>query len=126
MTTATSAGLARSLPCSPMRDLSESIPQIWPSSYAQLTAASYAQLTAANMPRQQKSQPDVLRLAPLSVLVKTGRGRGIRTREGLPPTRFPSVRPRPLGESSAEKLTGREARTVQPPDGGTGRERCAE
>src|SRR5215472_13951935 len=28
-------------------------------------------------------------------------GRGIRTREGLPPTRFPSVRPRPLGESSA-------------------------
>jgi hypothetical protein len=32
----------------------------------------------------------------------TGRGRGIRTREGLPPTRFPSVRPRPLGESSAE------------------------
>src|SRR5215471_21593794 len=30
----------------------------------------------------------------------------IRTREGLPPTRFPSVRPRPLGESSAGKLTG--------------------
>jgi hypothetical protein len=25
----------------------------------------------------------------------------IRTREGLPPTRFPSVRPRPLGESSS-------------------------
>jgi hypothetical protein len=54
------------------------------------------------------------------------RGRGIRTREGLPPTRFPSVRPRPLGESSAEKLTGRGGRTVQPPDGGDGRERCAE
>ena len=28
----------------------------------------------------------------------------IRTREGLPPTRFPSVRPRPLGESSAGQL----------------------
>src|SRR5437667_4715161 len=35
-----------------------------------------------------------------------GGGCEIRTREGLPPTRFPSVRPRPLGESSAGKLTG--------------------
>jgi hypothetical protein len=35
-----------------------------------------------------------------------GGGCGIRTREGLHPTRFPSVRPRPLGESSAGKLTG--------------------
>jgi hypothetical protein len=35
-----------------------------------------------------------------------GGGCEIRTREGLPPTRFPSVRPRPLGESSARKLTG--------------------
>ena len=35
-----------------------------------------------------------------------GGGRGIRTREGLPPTRFPSVRPRPLGESSAAEGTG--------------------
>jgi DNA polymerase III subunit gamma/tau len=57
-------------------------------------------------------------------LVSTGRGRGIRTREGLPPTRFPSVRPRPLGESSAEKLTGRGTWKVQPSDGGNGRERC--
>ena len=31
-------------------------------------------------------------------------GCGIRTREGLPPTRFPSVRPRPLGESSATRV----------------------
>jgi hypothetical protein len=35
---------------------------------------------------------------------RTGGGCEIRTREGLPPTRFPSVRPRPLGESSAGKL----------------------
>src|ERR1700747_3486297 len=34
-----------------------------------------------------------------------GGGCEIRTLEGLPPTRFPSVRPRPLGESSAGKLT---------------------
>src|SRR5215831_20614293 len=38
--------------------------------------------------------------------VQRGGGCEIRTREGLPPTRFPSVRPRPLGESSAGKLTG--------------------
>jgi hypothetical protein len=31
---------------------------------------------------------------------QSGGGYEIRTREGLPPTRFPSVRPRPLGESS--------------------------
>src|SRR5215469_10513027 len=35
-----------------------------------------------------------------------GGGCEIRTREGLHPTRFPSVRPRPLGESSAGQLTG--------------------
>jgi len=34
-----------------------------------------------------------------------GGGCEIRTREGLPPTRFPSVRPRPLGESSVGKPT---------------------
>src|SRR5207248_4451641 len=36
---------------------------------------------------------------------RRGGGCEIRTREGLHPTRFPSVRPRPLGESSAGKLT---------------------
>lgn len=36
-----------------------------------------------------------------------GGGYEIRTREGLPPTRFPSVRPRPLGESSAANNTRR-------------------
>jgi anti-anti-sigma regulatory factor len=39
---------------------------------------------------------------------QAGRGGGgyeIRTREGVNPTRFPSVRPRPLGESSEEKDT---------------------
>jgi hypothetical protein len=36
-----------------------------------------------------------------SFLVSGGGGCEIRTREGLHPTRFPSVRPRPLGESSA-------------------------
>ena len=35
-----------------------------------------------------------------------GGGCGIRTREGLHPTRFPSERHRPLGESSARKVTG--------------------
>src|SRR5204863_2489139 len=34
-------------------------------------------------------------------------GYEIRTREGFIPTRFPSVRPRPLGETSAEKDSGR-------------------
>src|ERR1043165_5085664 len=34
-------------------------------------------------------------------------GYEIRTREGVNPTRFPSVRPRPLGESSVEKDTDR-------------------
>ena len=34
-------------------------------------------------------------------------GCGIRTREGLHPTRFPSERHRPLGESSARNLTGK-------------------
>ena len=34
---------------------------------------------------------------------RRGGGCGIRTREGLHPTRFPSVRHRPLGESSASK-----------------------
>ena len=37
--------------------------------------------------------------------VRLGGGYEIRTREGLPPTRFPSVRPRPLGESSVENNT---------------------
>src|SRR5215475_1700656 len=46
--------------------------------------------------------------------VRGGGGCEIRTREGLPPTRFPSVRPRPLGESSAGKLT------VQPRARGSG------
>ena len=37
---------------------------------------------------------------------EVGGGCGIRTREGLHPTRFPSERHRPLGESSARKVTG--------------------
>ena len=41
---------------------------------------------------------------PASCLVRGGGGCEIRTREGLPPTRFPSVRPRPLGESSGASL----------------------
>ena len=36
---------------------------------------------------------------------ETSGGYEIRTREGVTPTRFPSVRPRPLGESSAGKDT---------------------
>src|SRR5436190_1048689 len=42
----------------------------------------------------------------------------IRTREGLPPTRFPSVRPRPLGESSGGESTGRGSRGRTPYTGG--------
>src|SRR5690348_5209478 len=42
----------------------------------------------------------------LRVVADQSGGCEIRTREGLPPTRFPSVRPRPLGESSAGQLTG--------------------
>ena len=38
---------------------------------------------------------------------RSGGGCGIRTREGVNPTRFPSVRHRPLGESSAREPTGR-------------------
>ena len=48
-----------------------------------------------------------------------GGGCGIRTREGLHPTRFPSERHRPLGESSARKVTGIGKR------GRTGRQWCA-
>jgi anti-sigma B factor antagonist len=40
----------------------------------------------------------------VAAAVSDGGGCEIRTREGLPPTRFPSVRPRPLGESSAGQL----------------------
>ena len=36
---------------------------------------------------------------------QAGGGCGIRTREGVNPTRFPSVRHRPLGESSASELS---------------------
>ena len=39
-------------------------------------------------------------------LFEVSGGCGIRTREGLHPTRFPSERHRPLGESSARNLTG--------------------
>ena len=54
---------------------------------------------------------------------KRGGGYEIRTREGLPPTRFPSVRPRPLGESSATRVRDGARRTRIPPrrDRGPGR-----
>lgn len=45
------------------------------------------------------------RSGPSSAQVGGCGGYEIRTREGLPPTRFPSVRPRPLGESSVGELT---------------------
>ena len=48
-----------------------------------------------------------IRTPPTSVSPCQSRGGcGIRTREGLHPTRFPSERHRPLGESSARNLTG--------------------
>jgi hypothetical protein len=46
-----------------------------------------------------------------------GGGCEIRTREGLPPTRFPSVRPRPLGESSAGQPTDCSHRSSPRPGG---------
>jgi hypothetical protein len=42
---------------------------------------------------------------PYVLPADAGGGYEIRTREGFIPTRFPSVRPRPLGESSVEKDT---------------------
>jgi hypothetical protein len=47
-----------------------------------------------------------------------GGGWEIRTPEGLPPTRFPSVRPRPLGESSAASLPTDSAALAQDARGG--------
>src|SRR6266540_3051041 len=38
-------------------------------------------------------------------ICSTGGGRGIRTREGLPPTRSPGVPLRPLGQATAAKST---------------------
>jgi hypothetical protein len=40
------------------------------------------------------------------IRVEFGGGRGIRTPEGVNPTRFPSERHRPLGDTSAEEVTG--------------------
>src|SRR3954451_7798295 len=42
-----------------------------------------------------------------------GGGCGIRTREGVNPTRFPSERHRPLGESSAGEGTGPPGRAAE-------------
>jgi hypothetical protein len=46
-----------------------------------------------------------------------GGGWGIRTPEGLHPTRFPSVRHRPLGESSWERRLAADFRDSRIPDG---------
>jgi hypothetical protein len=83
--------------------------------------AAYRDVDVAEVPALTGLAPSILPSPP--PLVPAGRsttppgGRGrqrgrrgggceIRTREALPPTRFPSVRPRPLGESSVRKLTG--------------------
>ncbi len=66
------------------------------------------------------SAPPGIRSGPTSCLFRRGGGYEIRTREGLPPTRFPSVRPRPLGESSVEKLTGGCGVVVHGYSGGVG------
>ena len=44
---------------------------------------------------------------------QAGGGYEIRTREGFIPTRFPSVRPRPLGESSVGQNTGPPGRVAR-------------
>lgn len=49
----------------------------------------------------------ILNLTVVFLLVRTlsnGGGRGIRTPEGLHPTRFPSERHRPLGDTSKHKF----------------------
>ena len=60
---------------------------------------------------------------------EAGGGYGIRTREGVTPTRFPIVRLRPLGQSSARRVRGRRIRPIRaapsvrrgaPADGYTG------
>ena len=51
--------------------------------------------------RHVRGAPGRKRLGPLS----HGGGCGIRTREGVNPTRFPSERHRPLGESSTDDVT---------------------
>src|SRR6266704_4910337 len=54
-------------------------------------------------PRQHKAPARRLRTRVFPG--QRGGGKEIRTPEGLPPTRFPSVRPRPLGESSVGQPT---------------------
>jgi hypothetical protein len=56
--------------------------------------------------RPQNRRLDRMRSWRRFLVLTRGGGCGIRTREGLHPTRFPSERHRPLGESSARKVTG--------------------
>lgn len=66
------------------------------------------QLQPKMQPRRGTTKaPAAERSGPSSALLGECGGYEIRTREGLPPTRFPSVRPRPLGESSAANNTRR-------------------
>ena len=80
---------------------------------------SSARILARSLNCEQGPTPDpcgvcasCVSLAPGGPAVRAGQRRGgcgIRTREGLHPTRFPSVRHRPLGESSASELSLRAA-----------------
>jgi hypothetical protein len=58
--------------------------------------------TSRMQPRVHGAFPQVM-----TMVFRAGGGCGIRTREGLHPTRFPSERHRPLGESSGRKVTGK-------------------
>jgi hypothetical protein len=63
-------------------------------------------------PQNRRLDCEVRRRFPL---LTSGGGCGIRTREGVNPTRFPSERHRPLGESSARKVTGNPKHGRTPP-----------
>lgn len=75
----------------------------------QRLSGSPQRAVAGNCNHQRRRAPQRA-AGPFDVLPGESNGGGyeIRTREGLPPTRFPSVRPRPLGESSAANNTRRQ------------------
>jgi integrase-like protein len=64
----------------------------------------------------ERQRPDVRASGRPGVCAgSAGGGCGIRTREGVNPTRFPSVRHRPLGESSASKHSRAVRGAAHPP-----------
>ena len=77
---------------------------------AQLTAESRRRTTAGLNQVSHAGRTLAAGWTRRSSLLTGGGGWGIRTREGVNPTRFPSVRHRPLGESSASEHSRVDAR----------------